>query len=748
MAKTKKIFSLLLSFLMIIASLPLVAVSSFAQDESANDFDYEFCDEDVIGITKYNGSAANLDIPSEIDGYTVREIYDGAFRDCTSLVSVKIPDTVENVGVGVFYGCSSLKSIDTDKNNSVYSSENGVLFNKNKDILVAYPMGKEDTSYTVPDSVAVISETAFQYCTNLITVTVPNSVEIIENEAFEFCYELESITLPDSVKHIGNSAFFYCRSLENVTFGNKIEYIGSDVIGYTAYYNNSDNWENGGLYIGKYLLTVGKDVGAEFTVKDGTVNIADCAVSYCENLVSVTLPETVEAMGETPFYQCPSLESISVKGSNGVYSSKDGVLFVGNSLAVYPQGRKAVQYAIPDGTDLICDYAFLNNMYLESVTIPDSVERIGNSAFSLAQSLKNITIPGSVEEIYEMAFNSCEKLENLTISDGVGHIGRWAFIGCNSLESVTIPGSVYLIESSAFNSCESLKEVTLCKGVNSVGDWAFAYCPSIEKVTIPDSVEYIGCGAFYNCESLKSVTLPKNVTTIDEQAFGYCYNETDDEDITVSGFTICGVAGSEAERYATENSLAFKQVSEVPKVNFPDVASGEWYYNAIAFNVEKGYFHGYGNGNFGPGNNIQRQDFVVVLSKIAGADLSAYAGQNGGFSDVPINDYYSAAVTWAKDNHILSGYANGKFGVGDPITREQACVIFYNYCGGSVSADVGTVLSNYPDGRNVSDWARTAVAWAAQNNVVGGNGKLNPAGNANRAEMAQIIMNMSNNDIL
>ena len=181
---------------------------------------------------------------------------------------------------------------------------------------------------------------------------------------------------------------------------------------------------------------------------------------------------------------------------------------------------------------------------------------------------------------------------------------------------------------------------------------------------------------------------------------------------------------------------------------FPDVASGEWYYNAVKFNVEKGYFHGYANGYFGPGNNIQRQDFVVVLSKIAGVDLSAYAGQNGGFSDVPTNDYYSAAVAWAKDNHILSGYANGKFGVGDPITREQACVIFYNYCGGSISADVGTVLSNYPDGKNVSDWARTAVAWAAQNNVVGGNGKLNPAGNANRAEMSQIIMNMSNNDIL
>ena len=181
---------------------------------------------------------------------------------------------------------------------------------------------------------------------------------------------------------------------------------------------------------------------------------------------------------------------------------------------------------------------------------------------------------------------------------------------------------------------------------------------------------------------------------------------------------------------------------------FPDVRASDWYFNAVKFNVDKGYLKGYGNGYFGPADNIQRQDFVVILSRIAGADLSAYEGLNGGFADVPKNDYYSAAVAWAKDNNILSGYANGKFGVGDPITREQACKIFYNYCNGSVEGNTSAILANYPDGAAVSDWAKDYVAWAAENRVVGGNGTLNPAGNANRAEMAQIIMNMSNNGIL
>ena len=678
MKRSKKFLSLLLSLLMIITSLPLMAVGSFAEDEAETDFEYEFCGEEAISITSYKGSASELTIPFEIDGYTVTEISDSAFRDCTSLVSVKIPNTVESIGVDVFYGCSSLESIEADEDNGVYSSENGVLFSNGKAVLVAYPMGKDATSYTVPDSVTAIGETAFKYCKNLTSVTIPDGVEIIENEAFEFCYGLESITLPASVEHIGNSAFFYCTALENITLGDGIEYIGNGVFDETAYYNDESRWENGALYIEKYLIGVNEDVGTNFTVKDGTVNIADCAISYCQDLVSVTLPETVAYMGETPFYRCSSLESISVNESNGVYSSKNGVLFTGNSLLVYPQAKKDTQYAVPAGTDLICDYAFLNNEYLESVTFPDSLERIGRSAFSLAQSLKSVTIPGSVEEIYEMAFNSCEALESLTISDGVTHIGRWAFIGCISLKSVTIPGSV---------------------------------------------------------------------TTIDELAFGYYYKENgeDYEYAKVDGFTVYGVSGSEAERYANDNGFAFV---ELPEIIFPDVANEAWYYNAIAFNVSKGYLKGYGNGTFGPADNIQRQDFVVLLSRIAGVDLSAYEGQNGGFADVPANDYYSAAVAWAKENNILSGYANGLFGVGDPITREQACKIFYSYCKGSVSGDVNAVLAGYPDGGNVSDWARTAVAWAAENHVVGGNGKLNPVGNANRAEMAQIIMNMSNNGII
>ncbi len=654
MKKTKKSISLLLSILMIITSLPMMAVSSFAADETASDFEYNISTENLIEITKYKGSATDLTIPSKIDGYTVAGLGDGAFEGCTSLVSVKIPDTVEYINFNVFCGCSALKSIEVEANNSEYSSENGVLFNKNKDTIVAYPMGKEDTSYVVPDGVLEIGMSAFHSCSKLTNVKLPDGVEIIDDFAFAFCYGLESIIVPDSVRYLGDAAFLFCIKLESVTLGNGIAYIGNTVFDYSDFYNNESNWENDGLYIGKYLLNVSKNVGEVFWVKGGTEVIADCAFSSCEKLVSVMLPETITSIGETLFYECPLIENIVVNGNGGVYSSEYGVLYKGNSLAVYPQGKADAKFNIPAGTDSICDYAFLGNQNLKNVILPDSVKAIGNGAFS----------------------------------------------GCSALTSVTIG----------------------------------------------ENVKSIGIYAFFNCLSLKSIKLSDTTTEIGDSAFGYYYEN--DTFKTVDGFTIYGNKGSEAERYANENGFSFVQAAPAPTMSFPDVTDGDWYYDAVKYNFERGYITGYSNGTFGPSNNIQRQDFVLILARIAGANLSAYEGQNGGFSDVPTNAYYSAAVAWAKDKGIVTGYSADNFGVGTYITREQISLILCRYLNGSASGDVDTILNAYSDGGNTSPWAKAGVAWAVENGIIGNSDYLNPNGNAGRAEVAQIIYNMSNKGML
>ena len=188
---------------------------------------------------------------------------------------------------------------------------------------------------------------------------------------------------------------------------------------------------------------------------------------------------------------------------------------------------------------------------------------------------------------------------------------------------------------------------------------------------------------------------------------------------------------------------------------YPDVKEGAWYYTPVMYVSELGYFSGYSNGYFGPADILQRQDFVVALARIAGADLSSYSNTEVKFTDVKSGAYYSAAVAWALDNGIVSGYQNGKFGVGDSLTREQLCTILCNYLNyksvdTSLSNEIDTILSGYKDASNISNFALSSVAYCVENGIVMGTDSvtLSPVKGASRAEIATILMRMSQAGLL
>ena len=470
------------------------------------------------------------------------------------------------------------------------------------------------------------------------------------------------------------------------------------------------------------------------TILDGVRYIGNCAFLCCTSLTSITIPDSVTSIGDEAFEGCTSLTSVTI--GNGVTS-------IGYKAFAYCRLLESV--TIPDGVTGIGDSAFHSCTSLTSVTIPDSVTSIGLSAFEDCTSLISITIHNSVTSVGNRAFYNCTSLTSITIPDSVTSIGNSAFQNCTSLKSVTIGNGVTRIGQSAFEDCTWLTSVTIGNGVTRIGQSAFEDCTWLTSVTIGNGVKSIGYSAFYNCTSLTSVTIPNSVTRIGKKAFGYYH---DGHEKKIHGFTVYGNKGSEAERYANENGFKFAQAAPAPTMSFPDVRSGDWYSDAVKYNFERGYITGYSNGTFGPSNNIQRQDFVLILARIAGVDLSAYEGQNGGFSDVPTNAYYSAAVAWAKDKGIVTGYSADNFGVGTYITREQISLILCRYLGGEASGDVDAILNAYSDGGNTSPWAKAGVAWAVENGIIGNSDYLNPNGNAGRAEVAQIIYNMSNKGML
>lgn len=220
-----------------------------------------------IGYNAFNGciSLKSITIPDSvtyIDGWAfyncinltsvkignnVTHIYDAAFADCTSLKSVEIPESVTSIDISTFSGCNSLTAINIDENNSVYSSIDGVVFNKDKTCLYLYPKGKVDATYIIPDSATSIGEFSFYGCDNLKNVKIPDGVTSIGEDAFEWCTNLTSVEIPDSVTKIDKSAFGYCLDFTDVYYTgteeqwNQIE-IGianQDLEDATIHYNSS-----------------------------------------------------------------------------------------------------------------------------------------------------------------------------------------------------------------------------------------------------------------------------------------------------------------------------------------------------------------------------------------------------------------------------------------------------------------------------------------------------------------------------
>ena len=156
---------------------------------------------------------------------SVTSIGQGAFASCLSLVSITIPSGVTSIGMQVFDYCINLTSITVENASNHYTSENGVLFDKDKNTLICYPAGKTG-AYVIPGSITSIEDYAFNYCANLTSIIIPGSVITIGNYAFASCTTLSAITIPSSVTTIGNRSFFYCTNLNSISISGSVTTIG------------------------------------------------------------------------------------------------------------------------------------------------------------------------------------------------------------------------------------------------------------------------------------------------------------------------------------------------------------------------------------------------------------------------------------------------------------------------------------------------------------------------------------------
>ncbi|MDO4564350.1 MAG: leucine-rich repeat protein [Clostridia bacterium] len=440
-----------------------------------------------------------------------------AFDEWTALTSIAVPASVKSISEYALFGkLPALTHIDVSESNPYYKDIDGVLFSQDGATLLAYPEGKPETSYAIPDTVIRIGAGAFSFDYELASVTLPDSLKSIGAYAFNCCYALKELALPDGLTLIGEAAFSQCDSLAAVNIPNTVERIGTGAFAFNyalteiAIPGSVASIADSAFYDCKALSAV--------TLENGVTSIGKSAFYMCESLTSIVLPDSVTNIDEGAFHMCESLTSITIPNSvaridrfafldTGWYNDQPaGLLYLDNCLIGHKGDLPGGALIIEEGTRLIADYAFHSSELITSLSIPASVERIGNHSFSSCKALTSVTIPNSVVSIGESAFEYCELLTSISISSSVRSIGNAAFRGCFSLTSINLPASVVSIGDYAFFDCYGLNSITLPNSVRSIGDSAFYWCAALTSITIPGSVTSIGSHAFFGCDALNAVT--------------------------------------------------------------------------------------------------------------------------------------------------------------------------------------------------------------------------------------------------
>ena len=465
-----------------------------------------------------------------------------AFASNDYLTSVSLPDSVVSIQENAFAGCDKLSEISLS--NGLKTIGDG-----------AFSGCDSLTSIEFPESLELIDRNAFLECMALESVDFSKAEVVIGEQAFWRCSSLLTLEIPETVISVGDSAFADCESLGAISIAGGVGKIGNHSFNNTAYLNNSENWENGALYIDNILISVKEEYSGEFCIKDGTKQIASYAFNRCDDIESIVIPESVVKIGDYAFWCCEKLNSVNLP-------SELSVLCKG----VFSHCVKLPYVEIPESVTIIEDEAFWNCNALSDLVIPENVEYIGWSAFVSCSSLQEIYLSENVQYIGEEAFSGCKRLENFFVDENnpcytsvdgvlfdktvetllqypgrcegiyrwyetsyeipgtVTKIGNYAFGYCYELDNVVIPESVIEIGCFAFVCCRSFKALKIPDSVIRIGWRAFDNCLGLKDISLSKNISYVSYGMLENCDSLETVELPSNIKAILPSAFYYCDN--------------------------------------------------------------------------------------------------------------------------------------------------------------------------------------------------------------------------------
>ena len=542
----------------------------------------------VENPTKYTG---DIIIPEKVDyadGFTVTKIgayaFDGcdvtsvtlpstlqrigqfAFGQCKELTSLTIPASVTVLsGNYIFYSNPKLEAINVEEENANYCSVDGVLFTKDKKILIRYPEARKAAEYSIPDGVETLSEEALHKCLQLTSVVIPASVTelgrlsmMCANLTELTCYAVTppsptdnvfggvSTSIPVNIPYGCTAAY---KAVEKwKAFTNYVEMpIPNPVLIDGINYNLDDVTRTASvqpLSKGKYTgdIVIPDKVtyhGVEFDVRE----IGVYAFQECYDVTSITLPEglniihpfafsktaietitipaSVSEIHSHAFASCFYLTAINVEAANSYYCSVDGVLFTKDMkiLHSYPINKAVTEYSIPDGVEEIYPGAFIYAINLTGITFPSTVNTFGEFCFEECGSLKYIisliTTPSDATDCFD------DVPKDIPVFVPKDHIADYNVEGWKDFTNyVGLPLDDQVIDGINYGLDLMKREATVKALPGSDKYEGELEIPAqVSYLGIDFAVTTIGEWAFSNCWHLTSVSLPSSLTTIEMGAF-------------------------------------------------------------------------------------------------------------------------------------------------------------------------------------------------------------------------------------
>ena len=451
-----------------------------AEELTYGDFAYEVLEDGTVSVTKYTGADAMVTVPDFIDGKSVTEIGEAAFRDCKNIVKITLPSALKRIKDG-----------DKTSVQGAFSNCEGL------------------TEMVIPDGVTDIGVHAFGNCLNLTKLTLPSELKYIGDSAFSCCFELTDIDIPNGVISIGEMAFSSCESLKRIILPESVTNIGRNA------FQACTNLE-------------------EINIPDGITSIEIATFINCVNLKKISISSNVTDIKVNAFLKISGLKEViysgtqeqwkSISMASGNESLLKAVVYFNDGMISDASKGFLYEILLDDAVEIVQYTGTDSEINVTEQVAERYVVSIGDSAFSGCTGLTQISIPVSVMSISNNAFYGCDNLTDIYYG---GTQEQWKQINIASNSGVEKDGiTIHYTESSP---AEDYKYYTLGDGTVSIKE----YIGSDTVVNIPSELDgkrvtRIESHFFGNNENLIpiEVSIPPSVIAIDEQAFENCPNLT------------------------------------------------------------------------------------------------------------------------------------------------------------------------------------------------------------------------------